>query len=367
MYGGDIMNKFKGFYHTKRVQKIAITILVIVVSVVGAAFAMFTLSESTPKTEVSITLSAKDIKDHAKIDIEVLINQSGEKLDTEKALTENVSITINEPTILKETLVSGTYEVQVTSSPIEIDGNIYRVPIDNTELVISEDDIKNKKTINIEIQLECIVTKDMTKGQLDDAIEHLKKEARKENEELIKILEKRKKTMVSDQSSKEENKQESKVSDTSKAEETPKEEVKQNQSSESTSNSDPTSNSSDHSPSNSATPPVNEHVHSWEPNMITIPEVPAQGYNEMIPAETKSVGYVIYADDCKIEITGDNAVLKDAMYQHDLSHGIINYRTDEETIIITPEQTRWVETSPAQPAYQKQDGYTCSCGAWKNK
>lgn len=357
------MNKIKKFYSTQRVQKITITALVAILFLGWLTLMTSRKSEPEPadKARVSITLVSKDIKEKAKTDVEIVVKGDVEVLTETEMIVEKASMTINTPTELTTELDAGEYTVDVTSSPIESDGSMYKIPDKTNKLIVSKEDIEAEKTVNMNITLERIPVEDMTKEQLDVAIERINKEA-PEQKELVTELEKRKETAVSDEASVNDVKQESKASDAPKADETPKEETKPNQSSGGSSNS---GSSSSGSSNNTPAPPVNTHTHNWVPNMVTIPAVPAQGYNETIPAVTKTVGYFVYSDGCKIEITGNNEIDRNAMYNHDLTHGIINYTTRKETVVITPEQTRWVETSPAQPERQEQQGYKCSCGATK--
>lgn len=363
------MNKIKKFYSTQRVQKITISTLVAILFL-GWLTLMTSRNSSEPepadKARVSITLVSKDIKEKAKTDVEIVVKGDVEVLTETEMIVEKASMTINTPTVLTTKLDAGEYTVDVTSSPIERDGSMYKIPDKTNKLIVSKEDVEAEKIVNMDIVLERIPVEDMTKEQLDVAIERINKEA-PEQKELVTELEKRKETAVSDEASVNDVKQESKASDTPKVDETPKEETKPNQSNSGSSNSGSSGgNSSGGSTSNNTpAPPVNTHTHNWVPNMVTIPAVPAQGYNETIPAVTKTVGYFVYSDGCKIEITGNNEIDRNAMYNHDLTHGIINYTTRKETVVITPEQTRWVETSPAQPERQEQQGYKCSCGATK--
>lgn len=117
-------------------------------------------------------------------------------------------------------------------------------------------------------------------------------------------------------------------------------------------------------PDPNPTPPA--HVHNWTPVYKDHPAVPAEGYEEWVPDVLGTTPMYFFGNGHSVA-----ASVVDEQYgsieKYMRKHGLMdqNYWTGYE--VITPGYYKWVETSPAKPAWRELTHYVCNAdGATKN-
>lgn len=388
-----MMNTTKSFYKTKRIQKIIATVLALVLFIGGG---IILLQPSNSEAEVQekketpfeaslfVELTAKDIKESKEVDTQYILGSDIEVLNKTTKMAD-IKLVINKPTEVSDKLKEGTYELNMTSTPIEADGSTYKIPDKLEKVVVKKDKTqnttkkkdtiqkqkdekttKNKKRINVEITLERIDAKDMTKEQLDVVITRIEKEAPGQYAELVQDLNTKKETAVSDAGSVKDLVQDSQAteSNTSKdkgdsGKDTGKDNSGVGSTGTDTGGGSSGGGSSSGGSNGGTTPEKPAHTHSWVPQYVTHSAQAAQGYNQTIPAEGyQQQGYR----------TGDGKFFKPTEMKELTKYCAqtgTNYWAVDEWVETKPASSKWVETAPAKPTWNELVGYKCSCGASK--
>ena len=105
------------------------------------------------------------------------------------------------------------------------------------------------------------------------------------------------------------------------------------------------------------------HTHVWTPQYKDHLAQAAQGYDVVTPAVTQDVPGYYFNSDLNNFVSREVIVNEykgdPGTYSRQHSQGKWNWAAGTKTTVITPASSKWVETSPAKPAWQELTHYVC--------